>query len=122
MKHFIVLSLLWLMVGCTTVTEEQTCITVTIVYEEVDIDESHSLCGPSNLTADILQANAALLDLELTSSSFGDYVSGLKGYNFETLGRSMYWAIYFNDEFAMVGISELVVEEGDRLLFEASPY
>jgi hypothetical protein len=49
-------------------------------------------------------------------------VSGLRGYNFETLGLSMYWAIYLNGEFAMVGISELLLEEGDVLLFEASSY
>jgi hypothetical protein len=122
MKWFIVLSLLWLVVGCTAVAEEQTCITVELVYEDVGIEESHSLCGPTNLTADILQANATLLGLEVTSSSFGDYVSGLRGFNFETLGLQMYWAIYLNEEFAMVGISELLVEEGDRLLFEATGY
>lgn len=122
MKVLIVLSLVWLVVGCTTVTEDQTCITVDLVYEEVGLLESHSLCGPTNLTADILQMNQAVLGLEITSSSFGDYVSGLRGYNFETLGLQMYWAIYLNDEFAMVGISELLVEEGDRLLFEATGY
>lgn len=122
MKVLIVLSLVWLVVGCTTVTDEQTCITVDLVYEEVGLLESHSLCGPTNLTADILQMNQAVLGLEITSSSFGDYVSGLRGYNFETLGLQMYWAIYLNDTFAMVGISELLVEEGDRLLFEATGY
>jgi outer membrane receptor for ferrienterochelin and colicin len=86
------------------------------------MDESYELCGPTNLTADLLNAHQTTLGLEITSSSFGDYVSGLRGYNFETLGLSMYWAIYLNDEFAMVGISELLIADGDVLLFEASSY
>jgi hypothetical protein len=122
MKRFFVLSIAWLLLGCTTVTEQQTCVTVDIVYQEVSIDESYELCGPTNLTADLLDLHQSNLGLEITSSSFGDYVSGLRGYNFETLGLSMYWAIYLNGEFAMVGISELLLEEGDVLLFEASSY
>jgi len=122
MRSFFVLSIALLLLGCTTVTEEQTCITVDIVYQEVSMDESYELCGPTNLTADLLNAHQTTLGLEITSSSFGDYVSGLRGYNFETLGLSMYWAIYLNDEFAMVGISELLIADGDVLLFEASSY
>lgn len=122
MRRIFVLSIAWLLLGCTTVTEQQTCITVEIVYQEVSMDESYELCGPTNLTADLLNAHQATIGLEITSSSFGDYVSGLRGYNFETLGLSMYWAIYLNEEFAMVGISELLIADGDVLLFEASSY
>jgi hypothetical protein len=122
MRSLLVLSIAWLLLGCTTVTEKETCVTVGIVYQEVAMQESYELCGPTNLTADLLNIHQATLGLEITSSSFGDYVSGLRGYNFETLGLSMYWAIYLNDEFAMVGISELLIADGDELLFEASPY
>jgi hypothetical protein len=74
------------------------------------------------LVADILNEHVETLSLEVTSSSFGDYVSGLLGYNFETLGLSYYWAISVNDTIAEVGISQLIVVSGDRLLFQASPY
>ena len=122
MRNIFVLSIAWLLLGCTTVTEQETCVTVEVVYEEVLMQESYELCGPTNLTADMLNLHQSTLGLEITSSSFGDYVSGLRGYNFETLELSMYWAIYLNDEFAMVGISELLLDDGDVLLFEASPY
>jgi uncharacterized protein YceK len=123
MRNIFVLSMIaWLLLGCTTVAEQETCVTVSVVYQEVSMEESYELCGPTNLTADLLNAHQSTLGLELTSSSFGDYVSGLRGYNFETLGLSMYWAIYLNEEFAMVGISELLIENGDVLLFEASSY
>jgi hypothetical protein len=123
MKQSIVLSMFLILTGCVIQpTQVQTCIVVEVVYSDEAVEESFELCGPSNLVGDLLNEHVELLQLELTSSSFGDYVSGLLGYNFETLGLSYYWAISVNDTYAEVGISELLVETGDRLLFTASPY
>jgi hypothetical protein len=123
MKHVFVLSLVLFLSGCMLQpTNTQTCIVAQVVYEAESIDASFELCGPTTLVADILNNHVDELQLELTSSSFGDYVSGLLGVNFETLGVKYYWAILVNDEMAAVGISELIVESGDRLLFVASPY
>lgn len=123
MKQVLVLSLFLLLSGCIVQpTQVQTCIVVDVVYSDASINESFDVCGSTNLVADILDEHANTLQLELTSSSFGDYVSGLLGYNFETLGLSYYWAISVNDTTAEVGISELLVVTGDRLLFNASPY
>jgi hypothetical protein len=123
MKHFIVLSLLLVLSGCIDQpTQAQTCIVVDVVYSEQSVEKSFELCGATNLVADILNEHVETLSLEVTSSSFGDYVSGLLGYNFETLGLSYYWAISVNDTIAEVGISQLIVVSGDRLLFQASPY
>jgi hypothetical protein len=123
MKHFIVLSLLLVLSGCIEQpTQVQTCIVVDVVYSEQSVEESFELCGATNLVSDILNEHIETLSLEVTSSSFGDYVSGLLGYNFETLGLSYYWAISVNDTTAEVGISQLIVVSGDRLLFQASPY
>lgn len=123
MKQIIVLSLFILLSGCIVQpTQAQTCIVVDVVYTEESVDESFELCGPTNLVGDILNEHVQTLELEITSSSFGDYVSGLLGYNFETLGLSYYWEISVNETTAEVGISELIVAAGDRLLFNASPY
>lgn len=123
MKRLLVLSLFLFLTGCIVQpTEGQTCIVVDVIYAEQSVEESFELCGSTNLVADILNEHADTLQLELTSSSFGDYVSGLVGYNFETLGLNYFWEISVNDTTAEVGISELIVGTDDRLLFEASPY
>ena len=123
MKQILVLSLFLFLSGCIVQpTEGQTCIVVDVIYAEQSVEESFELCGSTNLVADILNEHADTLQLELTSSSFGDYVSGLAGYNFETLGLNYFWEISVNDTTAEVGISELIVVTDDRLLFEASPY
>ena len=123
MKQILVLSLFLFLSGyIVQPTEGQTCIVVDVIYAEQSVEESFELCGSTNLVADILNEHADTLQLELTSSTFGDYVSGLVGYNFETLGLSYYWAISVNEEYAEVGISELIVATGDQLVFEASSY
>jgi hypothetical protein len=123
MNRLLILSLVCVLWGCAvTPVVEETCITVELVYEAVSLNDTFDVCGPTNLAADILTANAELLGLEITPSSFGDYVSGMAGFNFDTLGLNVYWAIFHNDEAALVGISELIVAPQDVLLFEATPY
>ncbi len=123
MKHLFILSAILFLSACeiTPVTDE-TCITIDVVYEAEGINESYASCTESVIAQDFVQAIEEELEVELVSSSFGDYVAGLAGYNFETLGMNAYWAIYLNDEYAPVGISELEVADGDILLFITETY
>jgi hypothetical protein len=123
MKHLVILSAIVLLGACEPAPmTDETCITIDVVYEAEGINESFDACAESVIAEDFLMAIEADLELEVISSSFGNYVAGLMGYNFETLGMSAYWAIYLNDEYAPVGISELEVDEGDVLLFNTETY
>lgn len=123
MKHLFILSAIVLLSACeTTPVTDETCITIDVVYEAEGVNESFDACAESSIAEDFLLAIEDDLKLEIVSSSFGNYVAGLVGYNFESLGMNAYWAIYLNDEYAAVGISELEVEEGDVLLFITETY
>lgn len=128
MKKLFVLSLLIVLSACSTAPTtveflaEETCIVVEVYYEAEPMVQTTPLCGPTNRVADILLANSDLLNVELSGTPDAYWVAGLQGLNFDSLGINYYWAIYLNDEMAMVGISELYVVESDLLMFEATPY
>jgi hypothetical protein len=123
MKHFVILSAILFLGACEPAPlTDETCITIDVVYEAQGVDESFDACAESTIAEDFLMSIEADLELEVVTSSFGNYVAGLMGYNFETLGMSAYWAIYLNDEYAPVGVSELEVQEGDVLLFITETY
>lgn len=123
MKHFIILSAILLLAACEASPQsDEVCIRVDVVYEAQGVDETFDACTNSTIAEDFLIAIEDEIALEVVSSSFGNYVAGLLGYNFETLGMNAYWAIYLNDEYAQVGISELQVAEGDVLLFITEEY
>lgn len=123
MKHLVILSAILLLSACQPAPQtDEICITVDVVYEAEGVNESFDACSSSTIAEDFLMSIEEKLDLEVVSSSFGNYVAGLLGFNFETLGMNAYWAIYINDEYAQVGISELDVTEGDVLLFITETY
>jgi hypothetical protein len=123
MKHLVILSAIVLLGACEPAPlTDETCITIDVVYEAQGVNESFDACTESAIAEDFLMAIEDDLELEVVSSSFGNYVAGLRGYNFETLGISAYWAIYLNDEYAPVGISDLEIQEGDVLLFVTETY
>jgi hypothetical protein len=123
MKHLFILSAILFLSACeTTPVTDEICITIDVVYDEQAINETFEACASSIIAEDFLLAIDDELELEVVSSSFGNYVAGLVGYNFESLGMNAYWAIYLNDEYAPVGISELEVAKGDVLLFITETY
>ena len=123
MKHLFILSAIVLLSACeTTLSSDETCITIDVIYDAEEINETFNACAESVIAEDFLMSIEDELNLEIVSSSFGNYVAGLVGYNFESLGMNAYWAIYLNDEYAPVGVSELEVEEGDVLLFITETY
>lgn len=108
--------------GCQQTQKGDKCLTIEIVYADENINEEVEVCTDAEFLKDVLLENAEELEVETTDSDFGAYLSGLKGYNFETLGMSYYWAIFVNDEYAMLGISDQPVADGDVFKFEATSF
>jgi len=123
MKKLLVLVLLsFALFGCQATKEGSKCIEITIVYAEENVNDEIEVCTDAEYLAGMLDEVKDEIELEITSSDFGDYVSGLKGFNFETLGISYYWAIYVNGDYGMYGISDQPVEDGDEFEFRAESY
>jgi len=56
---------------------------------------------------------ATVPDLNYTTSTYGIYIEGINGVQNET----HYWAIYLNGEYAIVGVLDLYLVQGDVLFF-----
>jgi chitinase len=79
---------------------------VTILTKQIAFEEEVSL------SALLMQDEEVGLKTEL--STWGDYITEVAGLNSEDF-LYVYWAIYVNDDFSVVGIGELELTEGDVL-------
>lgn len=107
-----------LLTACQSNTGSK-CVEIEVVYADENVEEVVSVCTDVETVEELLTEQEEV-EVDLTESSMGSYVSGMAGYNFEEEGLSLYWAIYVNGEYAMVGISELLVNDGDVYKFEAT--
>lgn len=110
------------LVGCAKTQEGSKCITFELVYADESIDESIEACTDAEYLLEALEENTEEIGLETTEASFGVYVSGIKGYNFETLGMSYYWSIFVNGEYGLLGASAQPVIDGDVFKLEATSF
>lgn len=108
--------------GCQQVQEGSKCVTIEVVYEDEEINDSLEVCTDAEYMLELLEENTDELEVETTDSDFGVYLSGLKGFNFETLGMNFYWSIYINDDYGMLGIADQPVADGDVYKFEATSF
>lgn len=110
------------LVGCQETQQGSKCVTIEVVYAEEELNETMDVCTDAEYMLGLLEENADELGVETTDSDFGVYLSGLKGYNFETLGMNYYWSIFINGEYGMLGISDQPVLDGDVYKFEAASF
>lgn len=118
----VVLSLVFLLVGCTTEQVGSKCVTIEVSYVEEEIELVSDVCTDALTLEELLFEHEEVYEPEITEASFGNYLSGLVGYNFETLGLSYYWGIYVNGEYGLSGISDQEVVDGDTYTFEATGF
>ncbi len=97
-------------------------VTIEVVYEDEEINDTYQYCSNEEFLLGVLEANSEELAPETNEASFGVYLSGLKGFNFETLGMSSYWSIYVNGDYGMLGVADQPVADGDVFKFEATSF
>lgn len=103
--------------GCQKTQEGSKCVTIEVVYEAEEIEETLEVCTDAEYMAELLEENEEALEAEISEAGFLD---GLKGYNFNELDIKFYWAIFINDDYGMLGVNEQPVADGDVYKFEAT--
>ncbi|XMB86909.1 DUF4430 domain-containing protein [Mycoplasmatota bacterium WC44] len=121
-KVLYALLLSFVLFGCAKTTEGEKCVTIEVVYGDEGIDKSYDYCTDQEYLLGLLDEQSEELEVEKTNYDFGPMVSGLKGFNFESLGLKYYWSIYVNGEYGMLGISDQPVTDGDVYKFEATSF
>jgi hypothetical protein len=94
-------------------------VTIEVVYEDEAINEVYQYCTNEEYLLGVMDANSEDLELEVSSAGF---VDGLKGFNFADMDVQIYWAIFINEEYGMLGVSDQPVTDGDIVKFEATSW
>lgn len=117
-KSIIIVSLVAvaLLVGYKAFIEEKPVegdkvITINIIAEDQEINKSYELPTYTNYLMELLEENQEKIVLEFEDSSFGKYITGLEGYTANP--NNEFWSITVNGEMALVGASEIVLNDGD---------
>ncbi|MEM2109357.1 MAG: DUF4430 domain-containing protein [Candidatus Odinarchaeota archaeon] len=85
-------------------------INIGIDYANGTVEWHNNTLAPKNITA--LQATILVAEVNYTMYSFGPFVTGINGV--EAAG-TMYWALYYNGEYSMIGAGDLYLLFGDTV-------
>lgn len=96
--------------------EGEKSVTIIIQVDEEDIDYEGDFDTDEEFLLGLLENEDGELEVEFLNSNFGPMVIGMKGYSADQ--NSEYFHITVNGEDAMVGVSEIPLEEDGIYMFE----
>lgn len=96
-------------------TQGAKAITLEVSIPRENIDKTFSYKTDHAFVGELLEEKKAELQVETKDSSFGAYITGMMGVAADE--KSEFYNIKVNGEDAMVGISELPLEDGSTYTF-----
>jgi uncharacterized protein DUF4430 len=116
--------LLW--VGYNTVltpkgVEGEKEVTVNVVNENEDIDESFTYDTGFEFLFELLEEHEEELGMEYQTSEFGTMLTGMMNYTADN-SKQEYFHIYVNGEDAATGVDDITLKDGDIYKFELKNY
>lgn len=94
-------------------------VTLEIIIENQDIEESFIYNTEQEILYELLKEKEEELGVNFQSFSHGTMVTGLLNYN---TAENEYFHIYINNEDALTGVDEIVLQDGDTYLFELKEF
>lgn len=95
-------------------------VTILIINESEDMDESFTYNTDHEFLLEILEENQEELGITFEDTEYGKMLTGMMGY--EADANSEYFHIYVNEEDAMAGVAEIPLNDQDVYTFELKSF
>lgn len=96
-------------------------VTIQIVNEEADVDESFTYQTDHEFLFALLEEHQEELGMEYQTSEYGEMITAMMNHTVDD-AKQEYFHIYVNDEDATTGVSQIPLKDGDVYKFELANY